>query len=303
MDFWGDEQFSFFESILFQALGQPVEVIEMQLLSGGDINTAAQVFSSEGVFFVKWNQGGQPFAGQPTNDQPDPFETEARGLDLIRKTDALFVPQVIGYGHQLDKSYLVLEYIDPGAPGKTYWEELGQSLAVLHSHTQPKFGLHFPNYIGSLPQTNTPTSNGCDFFFEHRLLPQAGLALYKGLLSKDVYDSLFRLRDHLPALFPAERPALLHGDLWAGNVMVTETGRPALIDPAVYYGFREADLAHSKLFGGFDQRFYDAYDEAFPLEDGFDERVAIYNLYPLLVHVNLFGSGYVSGVERILKRF
>ena len=307
MDFWGDEQFSFFETILFQALGQPVEVIEMQFLSGGDINTAAQVFSSEGVFFVKWNQAGQFFARQsaqePDGNQPDPFETEARGLNLLRQTDALFVPQVIGYGQQMDKSYLILEYIDSGAPGKAYWEELGQSLAVMHSHTQPKFGLHFPNYIGSLPQTNTLTSNGCHFFFEHRLLPQAGLALYKGLLAKDVYDSLFRLRDRLPSLLPAERPALLHGDLWSGNVMVTETGYPALIDPAVYYGFREADLAHSKLFGGFDQRFYDAYDEAFPLEDGFDERVAIYNLYPLLVHVNLFGSGYVSGVERVLKQF
>jgi fructosamine-3-kinase len=293
MDFWGDEQFSFFESILFLALGQTVEVIETQFLSGGDINTAAQVFSSEGVFFVKWNQA----------ERQDMFETEAKGLDLLRQTDALFIPKVIGYGQQADKSYLILEYIDSGTPGKDYWDKLGQSLAELHSHTQPKFGLNFANYIGSLPQTNTPTVNGPEFFFEQRLLPQAGMALYKGLLSKEVYDALFRLRDRLPDLLPNERPALLHGDLWSGNVMVTEEGQPALIDPAVYYGFREADLAFTKLFGGFDQRFYDAYDEAFPLTDGFEERIAIYNLYPLLVHVNLFGSGYVSGVERVLKQF
>jgi protein-ribulosamine 3-kinase len=298
MDFWGDEQFSFFESILFLALGQTVEVIGTQFLSGGDISTAAQVFSSEGVFFIKWNH-----AGTALPDTIDMFEAEARGLDLLRQTDALYIPQVIGYGQQLDKSYLILDYIDPGQPDDTYWETLGQSLAVLHSHTQATFGLDFSNYIGSLPQTNTPTTSGIDFFFEHRLLPQAGMALYKGLLTKTTYDALFRLRDRLPDLLPNERPALLHGDLWSGNVMVTEQGQPALIDPAVYYGFREADLAHTRLFGGFDQRFYDAYDEAFPLHDGFDERIAIYNLYPLLVHVNLFGSGYVSGVERVLKRF
>jgi len=298
MDFWGDEQFSFFESILFSALGKPVEVIEMQFLSGGNINTAAQVFSSEGVFFVKWNQGRQH-----ATDEPDMFETEAWGLDLLRQTDALQIPQVIGYGRQLDKAYLILEYIDPEKPAKTYWETLGQSLAVLHSHTQPAFGLHFANYIGALPQTNTLTASGYDFFFEQRLLPQAGLALYKGLLSKHTYDAFFRLRDQLPNLLPTERPALLHGDLWSGNVLVNETGQPALIDPAVHYGFREAELAFTKLFGGFDQRFYEAYHEAFPLQDGFDERVAIYNLYPLLVHANLFGAGYVSGVERVLKQF
>lgn len=298
MDFWGDEQFSFFESILFSALGQSVEVIEMQFISGGNINTSAQVFSSEGVFFVKWNQ-----LEPATDGQPDLFAAEARGLDLLRETDTLHIPNVIGYGRQQEKSYLILDYVDPGTPDKAYWETLGHSLAVLHSHTQSTFGLNFANYIGTLPQTNTLTANGYDFFFENRLLPQAGLALYKGLLTKSTYDALFRLRERLPDLLPNERPALLHGDLWSGNVLVNEDGQPALIDPAVYYGFREAELAFTKLFAGFDDRFYDAYHETFPLQDGFSERIAIYNLYPLLVHVNLFGSGYVSGVERVLKQF
>ena len=298
MDFWGDEQFSFFESILFLALGQSVEVIEMQFISGGNINTSAQVFSSEGVFFVKWNQ-----LEPATDSQPDLFAAEAKGLELLRQTDTLHIPNVIGHGRHLEKAYLILDYVDPGTPDKAYWETLGQSLAALHSHTQPMFGLNFKNYIGTLTQTNTPTANGYDFFFEHRLLPQAGLALYKGLLTKSTYDALFRLRERLPDLLPNERPALLHGDLWSGNVLVTEAGQPALIDPAVYYGFREAELAFTKLFAGFDDRFYDAYHETFPLQDGFSERIAIYNLYPLLVHVNLFGSGYVSGVERVLKQF
>ena len=297
MNFWGDEQFTFFESILFTAFGHTVQVLDAQFVSGGNINTSAQVFSSEGVFFVKWNQLEQKA------DELSMFEAEAKGLALLRKTDTFHIPEVIGYGTLLDKAYLILDYIDTAQPGKAYWETLGQSLAVLHSHTQPQFGLLFNNYIGSLPQTNTPTPNGHDFFFEHRLLPQAGLALYKGLLSKPMYEALLRLQPRLPNLIPTERPALLHGDLWSGNVLVTEENQPALIDPAVYYGFREAELAFTKLFAGFDNRFYQAYDEAFPLIDGFEERVALYNLYPLLVHVNLFGAGYVSGVERVLKQF
>ncbi|GAB4052279.1 fructosamine kinase family protein [Spirosoma litoris] len=298
MDFWGDEQFSFFENILFSALGQSVDVIEAQFLSGGDINTAAQVFSSAGIFFIKWNHVDNSAVGSPSM-----FESEAWGLDLLRPTGAFQIPQVIGHGHYQGKCYLILEYIDFGKPAKTYWETLGQKLTILHSHTQPQFGLHFDNYIGSLHQNNKLTDNGFDFFFDHRLLPQAGLAFYKGLLSKQAYDALFRLRERLPDLIPDERPALLHGDLWSGNVLINEEGAPALIDPAVYYGFREAELAFTKLFAGFDERFYDAYDEAFPLQSGFNERVSIYNLYPLLVHLNLFGSGYVSAVERILKQF
>ncbi|WP_405516941.1 fructosamine kinase family protein [Spirosoma sp. KNUC1025] len=277
-------------------LGRTVDVIETQFLSGGDINTAAQVFSSEGVFFIKWNQF------EHTENQ-SMFETEALGLDLLRQTNAFRIPQVIGYGKHGDKAYLILEYIEPGKPSKTYWETLGQQLATLHAHSQPEFGLHFNNFIGSLPQTNTQTANGYDFFFNHRLLPQAGLAFYKGLLSKSTYDALFRLYKRFPELLPDERPALLHGDLWSGNVLVNEDSNPVLIDPAVYYGFREAELAFTRLFAGFDEYFYEAYDESFPLQEGFNERVAIYNLYPLLVHVNLFGSGYVSGVERVLKQF
>jgi len=215
--FWGSEQLDFFESILFLALGQSVEVIETQFLSGGDINTAAQVFSSEGVFFVKWNH----------SDQLDMFETEVQGLEQLRQTDALTIPKVVGFGQHLSKSYLILEYIDPDPAQPTYWEQLGQSLALIHSHTQARFGFAHDNYIGSLPQQNTLTTNGIDFFFDHRLLPMAGLALYKDLMPKTTYDRLLRLRDQLPNLLPNERPALLHGDLWSGNVLVDANGGPS----------------------------------------------------------------------------
>ncbi|WP_138992553.1 fructosamine kinase family protein [Larkinella sp. C7] len=289
----GEEQFDFFEGVFFQTLGRSVEVLEARFLVGGNVNTAAQVFSSEGLFFVKWNP----------EENVDMFEWEARGLDLLRSTEAIYIPEVIGYGKYRDKTYLVLEYIDPVVPKSNYWESFGQSLALLHSHTQSKFGLHFDNYIGSLPQSNTLTDNGITFYIEQRLQPQAGMALYKGLLSKELYTKFQKLYQRLPDLLPVERPALLHGDLWSGNVMVNEQGDAALIDPAVYYGLREAELAFTTLFGGFDERFYDAYDEAFPMEDGFQERIPIYNLYPLLVHLNLFGTGYLSGIERVLNRF
>ncbi|KAA9352831.1 fructosamine kinase family protein [Larkinella humicola] len=289
----GEEQFDFFEGVFFQTLGRSVEVLEARFLVGGNVNTAAQVFSSEGLFFVKWNP----------EENVDMFEWEARGLDLLRSTEAIYIPEVIGYGKYRDKTYLVLEYIDPVVPKSNYWESFGQSLALLHSHTQSKFGLHFDNYIGSLLQSNTLTDNGITFYIEQRLQPQAGMALYKGLISKELYAKFQKLYQRLPDLLPVERPALLHGDLWSGNVMVNEQGDAALIDPAVYYGLREAELAFTTLFGGFDERFYDAYDEAFPMEDGFQERIPIYNLYPLLVHLNLFGTGYLSGIERVLNRF
>ena len=296
MNFWGDEQFAFFEGILFSALGESVKVTDVQFISGGNITTSAQVFTSAGVFFIKWNQLEQDVS-------PDMYEAEVEGLSLLRRTNTFYIPRVVGHDRYLGKSYLILEFIEGGSPDKSYWATLGRQLAQLHTNTQQEFGLGFNNYIGSLPQTNTLTADGHTFFFDYRLLPQAGLALYEGLLPKKAYDALLRLRDRLPDLLPNEPPALLHGDLWSGNVLPTQQNQPALIDPAVYYGFREAELAFTKLFAGFDPHFYRAYNEASPLESGFEERVAIYNLYPLLVHVNLFGSGYVSGVERTLKQF
>ena len=311
--FWGDEQTDFFETILYQHLGLTVDVLNAQFLSGGDINTAARVFTSEGVFFVKWNQADLSGTGRQAVDEPmangdDLFAVEALGLARLRDTNAIRVPAEIGHGRQGDKAYLILEYIEPDANGlrgasPKYWTQLGHQLAHLHAHTQPQFGLDHDNFIGSLVQRNTLTGDGHEFFFEQRLLPQAGQALYNGLLQKSTYDALFRLRNRLPDLLPNDRPALLHGDLWTGNVLITEAGEPAVVDPAVYYGFREAEVAFTHLFGGFDAQFQAAYEEVFPLEPGFAERIPIYNLYPLLVHVNLFGSGYVPGVERVLSRF
>ena len=159
------------------------------------------------------------------------------------------------------------------------------------------------NYIGRLPQRNAFEETWVDFFIEHRLEVQLGLAIYNGHVDSFYADRFRSIYAVLPDEFPDERPCLLHGDLWSGNVMIGPKGEPVILDPAVFYGHREAELAFTRMFGGFDPYFYSAYNEATPLEVGFESRIDLYNLYPLLVHVNLFGTSYLSGVERTLKRF
>lgn len=287
------DQIQFLEGVLFEGLGKEIPVSSYQFLSGGNINLAVRVDTSEGFFFVKWNE-----------DAPeDLFSCEAKGLALLRGTHTVAVPEVIAYGQRAQRAYVLMEYIQSPRPQASYWENLGSKLAGLHRHTQSGFGLDHDNYLGSLRQSNEAHANWVDFFIEKRLRVQAGLAWYNGQLPVFLYNQFDKLYKKLPGMLPEEKPALLHGDLWSGNVMVGNNGLACLIDPAVYYGNREADLAFTKLFGGFAPTFYNAYQEAFPLLPGFEQRAEIYNLYPLLVHVNLFGSGYLSGVERVLKKF
>jgi len=285
-------QTQFFESILFESLGCVVHVLSFQFISGGSINTAVKVDSDEGSFFIKWNE----------SDQRDMFEAEARGLELLRRTGEIRVPEVVAYGQNGEKAYLILEYISPSQAKNEFWQRFGTALASLHQHNHPRFGLDFNNYIGSLPQNNEFCESGIQFFIEKRLKVQAGLALYNGEISPTLHEKFQRLYEILPSLLPDEKPALLHGDLWSGNYLVDDQGSAVLIDPAVYYGNREAEMAFTHLFGGFEPAFYHSYFEALPVATGFSERIPIYNLYPLMVHVNLFGSGYLGAVERTLTR-
>jgi fructosamine-3-kinase len=176
-------------------------------------------------------------------------------------------------------------------------------LAQLHNATDTAFGLDHDNYIGSLRQQNAQHSSWVDFFVEQRLNVQLKLSLDSGTgrtgWSKQ-FDSLFK---KLPSLLPEGRPSLLHGDLWSGNLIIDVKGEPCLIDPAVYFGNREADLAMTKLFGGFSDEFYKVYEQHSKLQHGYQQRLELYNLYPLLVHVNLFGGAYVGSVDAILSRF
>lgn len=284
---------SFFERALFESTGQELQVIEVHFKTGGCINNAVQLTTAAGDFFLKWNE----------NREEDMFAVEANGLRLLHAGGNLLIPGVLGLGKVEEKHYLLLEYIDSRYPAGNYWEALGQGLARQHTKTNLYFGLDENNYIGSLPQNNNQSNNWIDFFRESRLEVQLGLAIYNGRVSNDFVKKFKSLYPKLPQLLIEEPPALLHGDLWSGNVMVGPTGEPCLIDPAVYYGHREIELAFTELFGGFDKRFYSAYNEANPLAPGYQDRKDIYNIYPLMVHVNLFGTSYLSGVERTLNRF
>ncbi len=284
---------AFLESILQNTFNRHIKISGQQFVSGGCINHTLKLITSEGNYFLKWNE----------NDYPDMFEKEASGLTLLSGAGALAIPGVCGFGEIENKNYLIMEFINSGSPHKNFWEEFGSGLARQHQITNTRFGLNESNYIGRLPQLNDFKEDWVDFFIQNRLEIQLEMARNNGLVQKPLIDKFRKLYVQLPDVLAEEPASLLHGDLWSGNYMIGPGGEPFIIDPAVYYGNREIEIAFSQLFGGFDRRFYQSYNEVFPLSPGFDERCDIYNLYPLLVHVNLFGTSYLSGVERVLKRY
>jgi fructosamine-3-kinase len=277
------------------ALGR--RAVRFEPLCGGDINEAYRVTLEGGEsVFVKTN------ARAPRAM----FPAEARGLAWLAKTGAVRIPKVLAVADEdtAGPSFLVLEYLEPGRSEPGFDEHLGHSLAELHRAGAPQFGLDHDNFIGRLPQSNAPRATWAEFYGEERLLGQLRLAERSGLATTRLCQGLERLVLRLPDLVgDAEPPARLHGDLWGGNLHRGPAGEPVLIDPAVYGGHREVDLAMMQLFGGFSERVFEAYEAAHPLSPGAPERVALYQLYPLLVHVNLFGGSYVASAERSIFRY
>lgn len=231
------------------------------------------------------------------------FQSEAAGLKLLSDSKAIKIPEVIFYDQAENVAFLLLEFIERGHPTANFWKEFGFQLADLHRVSNSCFGLNINNYIGSLPQQNNPADTWVDFFINDRLRPQINLAIKNSAIDSDTLSKFEKLHLKLPEIFPEEPPSLIHGDLWNGNFLADTKGQPVLIDPSVCFAQREMDLAMSQLFGGFDQLFYEAYFAAFPIQKHFDQRVEIYQLYYLMVHVNLFGGGYLNAVNSILKRF
>lgn len=270
------------------------EITGVSHVGGGDINQARMLTTPKGAFFLKMNTG---------NHAARMFETEAKGLDLLHRTGALRIPNVIASGDTEGGAFLLLEFIETGKRSSDFWEIFGASLAALHRRTSQQFGLDHSNFIGSLPQSNHFHHTWSGFYVHERLQPQLDLALKSNRLQSSDARQFEKLYQKLPELCPFESPALIHGDLWSGNFLVGDDGRPVLIDPSVSYSHREMDLAMSRLFGGFDRPFYRSYEEAFPLAPGFEQRLPVYQLYYLMVHVNLFGGGYVGSVRSVLRQF
>lgn len=278
--------------------GPQVRIVSQRRVGGGSINDTSVVNLSNGVsLFVKRNNSR--YTGL--------FEEEARGLRALRSAGALLVPRPIGLVAGLHAQILLMEYIESGTRRSDYAELFGRSLAELHrSIRSEECGFDADNHIGSTPQLNEWDSDWYRFFGRKRLGYQVRLARDAGRADATMVRQTERVITRLPELLPPpddHRPSLLHGDLWGGNAIVGPQGEPTIIDPAVYFGHREADLAMTELFGGFSDRFYRAYREEWPLEPGYSERRDIYNLYHLLNHLNLFGSGYAGSCRGILRRF
>ncbi len=227
------------------------------------------------------------------------YEAEAEGLDYLRLACNLLIPEVRAVG----RCFIAMDYIAPAPHTAYFWETLGHQLAYLHNCTRENFGFVHDNYCGDALQVNGFMSDGYQFFAEQRLLFQGDMARLDGRLSSTELRQLEAICTKLHNLVPQQPASLLHGDLWSGNVHVSSRGEPVFIDPAVYFAWGEIDLAMTQLFGGFPENFYAAYNEIRALENGWRERLDLYNLYPLLNHLNLFGLGYLDPVKAILKRY
>ena len=273
------------------ALGQQFRIDSVTPVAGGDINTALKLTGSTGCVFAKL---------RPSSDLAI-FEAEAEGLKALSRCKAWKVPSVLGFGEAKAQAFLLLEWLDL-SPSRSEAEarQAGEALAALHRCTGEHFGWPRNNFIGDTPQLNGESDHWARFFIERRLRPQLESAAARGFRG-DLQKHGEAIFDHAAALFLEYRPqpSLLHGDLWSGNLGALPDGKPALFDPAVYFGDREADLAMSELFGGLPTAFYSAYRAAWPLNEGFEARKTLYNLYHILNHLNLFGRAYLGQAERM----
>jgi fructosamine-3-kinase len=267
-----------------------LNIHKVRAVRGGDIANSYLLHTDRGAIFAKMLEGPKGL---------EMLEAEKDGLTALAATDSLRVPEVLGCASTAAGGCLLLEYIPTGPGSRASSRELGRGLARMHQVTATSFGWPRPNFIGTLPQENKEALEWPGFYVHNRLAPQFEMARSRHLLTSAEIPGVGPMEARVCSLAPEVAPSLLHGDLWSGNYLISDDGTPCLIDPAVYYGHAEVDLAMSLLFGGFSQEFYDAYFEINPKQPGFDLRVKLYQLYYLLVHLNLFGRSYHASVRAI----
>jgi len=291
------QQLAIIETILQHHTGSKGTIASTEQVGGGSINDAQVITLSDGQnYFLKTN----------SNPKSRFFECEADGLLALAATNIVRVPHVIATAPKDTPPFILMEYIESGAPSKNFHSRFGQKLAQLHKETtELQYGFDQDNYIGLTEQHNTWSKNWVDFFREHRLEFQLRRARDAQLANEEMMSLGESLLSRLDLFLadPDEPPTLIHGDLWGGNYLVDRKGEPVLVDPAVYYGRREAELAMTELFGGFEPAFYHGYNEVWPLAPEAKERIELYKLYHLLNHLNLFGASYRDGCMNILRRF
>jgi len=267
------------------------EISHFKAVHGGDINKSGQIILDNGAkYFIKWNSGADSSM----------FSKEANGLKILSEAESgLKIPDI----HHHSETFLVMEWLTEVSEPKDSSYHFGRQLALLHKNASDHFGLDHDNFIGKLHQSNNSHSNWADFFAIERIEPQIQMAVENDKIDRSLFKTVQKLYGKLGRIFPRENPSLLHGDLWSGNYMFVDNGNTAIYDPAVYYGHREMDISMTRLFGGFSEKFYKGYEDEFPLKQGFEDRIKLYNLYPILVHANLFGGSYSRQAEQIIQHY
>lgn len=277
----------FFKDIFESKITSAVRV------TGGDINDAYHVKLNEGQRFIKVNKSESALSM---------FETEFNGLKFL-KEHSIKVPKPYKYGKIGDWSYLIISWIDQNHFGAFSDEEFAESLSSLHCNTNDKFGFIHDNFIGTLPQINTLSVDWLEFYYEYRIIPQIKMAVNNGRLNQMYVKKIDSVFHNVSKDMPRVIPSLLHGDLWHGNFLTDTDGNTVFIDPAIYFGHHEIDLAMMKLFGGWDDRVFRLYGSLTDLASNWKDRLKFYQLYYLLVHLNLFGGSYVNNVTSIIDYY
>ncbi|MCL6523799.1 MAG: fructosamine kinase family protein [Thermoflavifilum sp.] len=272
----------------------PVRILQAESVAGGDIHHAYCLHTDRGTLFVKTHTHPQAYRM---------FVCEFHALQAIANTHAIRVPEPILYHQAQGRSFLVMNFLEKGKPLPHFWEIFAEQLAALHRVTYERYGWEEDNFIGWLPQANRWMDHWPTFYAEQRLAPLLKQAFDQQLLSKADLHVGEQLLRRCSELLPNDRPSLLHGDLWGGNFLVSDNGMPAIFDPASYFGHREMDIAMADLFGGFDRRFFEAYATVGSLEARWRQRLRVYQLYYLLVHLILFGRTYYRRVMDILHDY